>query len=403
MRIGIISGEFPPMQGGVGDYSLELSRALIERGHEVYVLTSRAATPIVHEPGLHVQATVSRWGRWGKSQRQGGALGTQQALGWAQHHQLEMVNVQYEAAAYDMQVAVNYLPRTLIKEGIPVVTTFHDLLVPYLFPKAGTLRKRVVHQMARDSLGVIITNLADERELQQLDEMPPLKRIPIGSNIALNVPSGYDRAEWRAKMRIPPSGFLVGYFGFVNHSKGVDTLAHAIRLLVERDRNIHLLMIGGTTGASDETNIKQADVAMELIGGLGISRRVHWTGFVSQEEVSAYLQACDVMAFPFRDGVSLRRGTLMAALAHGCPIITTFPEEELPELTSEQPVMRLIHPDSPQELAAALEELMKDEQERMRLGAAAARLSSRFRWDSIASQMVQFFEQLISERLPEIS
>ena len=40
MHIGIITGEFPPMEGGVGDYTLELSTALVDSGHTVDILTS---------------------------------------------------------------------------------------------------------------------------------------------------------------------------------------------------------------------------------------------------------------------------------------------------------------------------------------------------------------------------
>jgi len=40
MRIVLITGEFPPMQGGMGDFTNELGKALAELGHEVHVITS---------------------------------------------------------------------------------------------------------------------------------------------------------------------------------------------------------------------------------------------------------------------------------------------------------------------------------------------------------------------------
>ena len=40
MRIGLITGEYPPQQGGVGDFTRELARALIAAGHEAQVITS---------------------------------------------------------------------------------------------------------------------------------------------------------------------------------------------------------------------------------------------------------------------------------------------------------------------------------------------------------------------------
>ena len=39
MRIALLSGEYPPQPGGVGDYTRHLGQALLARGHEVFVFT----------------------------------------------------------------------------------------------------------------------------------------------------------------------------------------------------------------------------------------------------------------------------------------------------------------------------------------------------------------------------
>ena len=392
MRIGIITGEFPPMQGGVGDYSLELAHEMAKLRHQVFVLTNVQARQDTAFPGITVQPTVEQWGRWGQSKAPRGIL---QAVDWVKANQLDVVDIQYQAAAYNMHAAANDLPRRLANLA-PVVTTFHDLLVPYLFPKAGPLRKRAIYQMAQNSTGVIVTNRQDEAELQEIGSMPPIARIPIGSNIAVNPPENYDRKAWRAQKGFAPNAFLVGFFGFINRSKGIDTLAQAVRILTETyEKNVHLLFIGGQTGSSDETNVQQADIAQELIGGLGIAKRVHWTGFVDAELVSANLMACDVVVLPFKDGVSLRRGTLMATLAHGCPIVTTFPTQPDPDLVDGF-AMRMVPPDDPYRLAEVLYELATDYDQRAQLGQNAGVLADQFTWDTIAALTVQFFEYLMS-------
>lgn len=392
MRLGIITGEYPPMQGGVGDYSRELARAWVAQGHEVFVLTNRAATPPPNEPNIWVQPSVTHWGRW-RSRGDRSPCGVVQAIAWVKKHQLEAVNIQYQAAAYNMHAAANDLPRRL-RPHTTVITTFHDLRFPYLFPKAGPLRKRIVYQMARSSHGVVVTNHADGQELHQQGTMPPISQIPIGSNIAVAPPPAYDPVDWRThRLHVPPEILLVGYFGFINASKGVDTLAQAVRMLVDRGTNVELLIIGGQTGASDATNIQQADIAERLIGGLGITQRVHWTGFVDESLVSAHLMACDIIALPYKDGVSLRRGTLMAALAHACPIVTTIPEAPIPELRQGHEAW-LVPPDQPTALAEALLHLWYTPEIRERLRQGAGERSASFQWDTIARAVTDFIQHL---------
>src|SRR5258708_11106694 len=207
MRIGLITGEYPPLQGGVGAFTQDLGRALIEAGHRVYVLTdTQVATQ--NEDDTHIDGVVSSWNR--------ASLGVVQQ--WARKNQLDIVNIQYEAAAFRMSQLIHFLPHWM--DGIPAVTTFHDLLVPYLFPKAGPLRFRVLVTLARASAGVITTNRQDERRFTAVQGIHRLCTIPIGSNIAVNLPERYDRMAWRKNLGIPADASLVGYFGFLNATKG---------------------------------------------------------------------------------------------------------------------------------------------------------------------------------------
>ena len=45
MRVGLVTGEYPPMQGGVGDFTRQLGQALAALGVETHVITTPAAPP----------------------------------------------------------------------------------------------------------------------------------------------------------------------------------------------------------------------------------------------------------------------------------------------------------------------------------------------------------------------
>lgn len=381
MRIGQITGEYPPMQGGVGAFTQALSRALIDQGHELFVFTDHRAAEVNNHASPHVTADAHAWG-WGTLSR---------IRRWAAAQQLDVLNIQYQAAAYNMAASIHILPVRL--SGVCVVTTFHDLLVPYLFPKAGPLRYQAVLTLARSSDGVIVTNRGDEERLSAEKSIAKLQHIPIGSNIRPTPPADYNRAVWRAALGFQPNDVVVGYFGFLNASKGIETLLQSVRIARNNGLPVKLLMIGGRTGTSDPANIIYAREIDQMVEELGLLDHINWTGFVDDSAVSGHLMAADLIALPYRDGVSFRRGSLMAALAHGCAIITTHPEVDVPDLVEDVHV-RMIAPDSPTALAIAIEDLAENDALRAKMGANARALADQFAWDTIAQRTAAFYEEL---------
>jgi glycosyltransferase involved in cell wall biosynthesis len=382
MKIGLITGEYPPQQGGVGDFTRELARALIAAGHEAQVITASTKQDAGSgvEDGVIVQRVINSWGTrcW------------QQIADVAQRQRFEVLNIQYEPAAYAMQVGVNFLPSGWVRRKIktPSVTTFHDLLVPYLFPKAGPLRWKVVEYLARHSDAVIVTNEEDRARLADLSAAV----IPIGSNIDPALAGKFDRALERVRRGVQPAEFLLGYFGFLNLSKGGSDLMQALKILSDRGLPIKLLLIGGRTGSSDPTNAEYAAQVERLIDALGVQDRVITTGYLEPPEVSRALLICDVLVLPYADGASPRRGSLLAAIAHGRAIVTTEPRYPIGGMTNEEAVM-YVPPGDPQALADAVQRVLIDEAWRARLQANISAAAELYTWDRIAAQTLEVFER----------
>jgi len=389
MKVLFITGEFPPMQGGVGDYTREIGLALGDLGCQVAVASSVQAGPI---PGLTVHPIIENWswGSWGT------------LLDLVHRERPDVVHIQYQAAAYGLQPAINLFPRRLRWPGSEqprTAVTFHDLRVPYLFPKAGPLRRWIVHELARGCDLAITTNRDDHQALRQAlrPGRPVQALVPIGSNIAPpQALAGYDRDAWRARWRAGPRDLLLCFFGFVNDRKGVDTLLQALKLLVADPgaaANPHLVMIGGQTGASDPTNLAYLARIQVLIDELGLGERVRWTGYTPAEEVSANFRAADLCVLPFRDGASLLHGTFHAALAHGMAIVTTRPRATLPELVDGENIV-LVPPGDPADLAAAVRRLAADAALRQRISAGARALAEQFGWSRIAADTLELYSKI---------
>jgi len=380
MRIGIITGEYPPMQGGVGAYTAILAQALANAGHRVRICTRTAAhsAPSDHS-NVHIDPIIARW-NW---------HALQQVRTWAQAQQLEIVNVQFQTAAFDMSPWIHFLPAVL--RPIPIVTTFHDLRVPYLFPKAGKLREWIVMQLAKSSAGVILTNHEDE---QHLSNLPRRTLIPIGSNIVKDLGNSFNASNWRQRAGASEQDFLIGYFGLANHTKGIDTLIATLGNLRSQGIPARLVMIGSVAGSSDPTNRTFAEQLNAYIDQTGMRPFIHQTGFVDEHEVGAYLTAADVVALPFRDGASFRRGSLMAPLHYGCAIVTTTPSVAIPEFQDCQNML-LVRADHVSELTEALHHLYESPALREQLKRGALALKPLFDWDQIAKQTIDLFKQVV--------
>jgi glycosyltransferase involved in cell wall biosynthesis len=271
--------------------------------------------------------------------------------------------------------------------------------VPYLFPKAGPLRWWVNLALARWSDAVIVTNAEDFDKLSAYSFVHPLSVIPIGSNISRSPPADYERAAWRARWGLKPDDILLSYFGFLNESKGGESLVRALAGLMQGGHDnqsaseVRLLMIGGRIGSSDPTNVAYLNKIEGLIKQLGLTERVLWTGYTPQTEVSAHLLASDMCVLPYRDGASFRRGSFMAALAHGLPLISTHPRVDVPRLRDGHNIL-LVPADSPSALAEAIARLAADSELRSRLGEGASILAQDFTWASIAEKTGALYEQI---------
>lgn len=370
------------MQGGVGDCTNEIAKALDRIGVETRVLTSAHARGGTWQ--IPVEPLVEKWD-WASYRIMREVI---------RRYQPDIIHTQYQTAAFGMHPAINFLPFFFKRAGSKFGITFHDLRPPYLFPKAGRVRDWVTVFPARHSDFTIVTNAEDDASLAARN-VGHRTVIPIGSNITPTLPKDYSRATWRLKYGAGENDLLLCYFGFLNDSKGGLDLMRALALVP----NAKLLMVGGQVGASDETNAAYLGQVKHLIVELNLAARVIWTGYTDPGQVSANLLAADICVLPYRDGASFRRGSLMAALAHGLAIVTTTPAS-IGKGTGKGVEIRdgenalLAPPQDPRRLAEAVMRLAKDAPLREKIRAGAKQLADNFTWDKIAAQHFDLYQRL---------
>ena len=414
MRIGLVSAEYPPSVGGVGDHTARLGEELAALGHDVEVLTSAspAAPKVATAPralAVTVLREVRKWD-W--------------RILWqipriARERRWDVLHIQYQPAAYGLHGAVNVLPgvaggvaaevaqiairRTHLPGRGNVrparVTTFHDLRYPYLFPEAGQLRTQAVWALTVLSDAVIAVSDDDLPTLSRWRAARPsstTQHVPLGNQLEAALPDGFDRAAWRAQLGVAPDAAVVGYFGLINRSKGVAELFQAVSELPD----VHLVMLGERLGGADPTNRAYLEEVLALVEHLGLAPRVHWTGHISPEQLRGWLEAVDVVALPFLDGASLRRTSLIAAWAAGAPVVTTDPEGDASWRCDPvgSDVARFVPRGDASVLVTALCSVLNSADVRAGLAESGKRLAARFAWPAVARQTVGVYEAALAAR-----
>jgi len=360
MKIGIVCQNFPPstFEGGISHYSKLLADNLSALGHQIYALTSTEFTSPVRQPNSSLDVRIiTIKGPWNhKSAKIIRKIVTE--------NRLDAVILQYSPASFKTSFRIAW---ALMHFPYQKITAFHTLW-------GGGLDRLLGILMLFGNSKIIATN----SEIMNLLERHLsffLKKtywIPIGSNI---LPIEQDTS-------IPDSNKpLICYFGMLYPGKGLDLILDTLTELKKRGRRFHFKFLGG--GMLDHERY-ESDFRKQ-IEARGISENVEHTGLIPAEDISLYLTKSRILFLPYESGLSDRRGSFMAAIAHGKAVLTTPPIVDMPFLKNGVNVM---WPSifSLQGYADAMEKLLDDDMLIATLQEGARKLSRHFRWDKIAAE-----------------
>jgi glycosyltransferase involved in cell wall biosynthesis len=182
----------------------------------------------------------------------------------------------------------------------------------------------------------------------------------------------------------PPGGRTLLFFGLIRRYKGLDTLVRALAEIPDAQ-----LVVAGDP-------LDPVDSLQQLARDLGVEGRIDWQlRYVSPEEVERLMREAAVAVFPYRSGASAS-GALSTALGHGRPAVVT---EILGETVAEHGAGRVVPPDDPAALAAAIRELLDDPAALEEAFRGTERAREALSWDTIAAAHEQLYTDLLA-RVP---
>lgn len=304
----LLTGEYPPSCGGVGDYTAQLARALADAGDAVDVWVGGPVPPTV-AGSCRVHALPDMFGPRSRA-----------ALTTAWSASPGIVLLQYVPNALGrrgMNVGFCRWLGTEREAGRDIRVMFHE---PYFY---FTVRRpwRNVVAIAQRVMAALLVRAASQLYYSSANWQRYLGAYGAEGAVVLPIPSTipggalpHDVHEFRR--RVAPGARIVGHFGtFGEHVAG--ELLATLPVLFERDGNVRAILVGrGGERFARELAARRPSAA----------ERVHATGELSDADVAVALAACDALFQPYPDGVTTRRTSIMAGLANGVATISTAGE-----------------------------------------------------------------------------
>jgi len=293
MRVLNITGAYPPMHCGVGDYTACLVRELEKiTGVTAGVLTSVKAAKSSCRPAAFFPV-VNGWGFK--------ALPT--VIESFRAFKPDIVHLQYPAS-FGRVFMPNFLPLICKSLGIAVVQTWHE----------HPIYSQIINALPKDTLVVVEPDYPEayRQPYRSIIRHKKYVHIPIGANI----PRACNSPEQRLNLRDTYGSHdkrLLAYFGFAGDRKGIEQLFSAADPLSDR-----IVLICDL----NPSNSYHASI-LRFIDSDMWRGKCFVTGYMEDKDAASILEAADAAVFPFIDGSTYRNGSILAARLQGTFVITT--------------------------------------------------------------------------------
>lgn len=202
--------------------------------------------------------------------------------------------------------------------------------------------------------------------------------IPVGANL----PS--PEKAWGQKRDPADSKPCVAVFSITGNPRGqheIGLISEAVSHAAKQIGPLRIVVFGRNSEAGEELRLKLAGSPIE----------VTVLGLIPSEEIVRVLGASDVLLF-VRGQISSRRGSAIAGIACGLPVIAQEGSETAPPITDAGVV--LVPATAPSEFGSALLRVLSDQAYRAALAERSRNAQQRyFSWDVIAAQYAKALEK----------
>lgn len=303
MRILIITGSFPPMNCGVGDYTIRLAEEMASNlSNKIVVLTTNGVFKDAYS--FKVMPEFSTWS----------IFESLKYIAILKNFKPDIVHIQFPTQGYKTGFLPFFIPLINFIFRVRTLLTWHEVYSLKFLP--------LVFFKSIFSQSIIITREKYLTYINKLFRIFLLKKkflyIPVASNITPVNLSENSFKEIKSFYQKKQSRLLV-FFGFIYPNKGIE------QIFSIADPSKDQIVIAGNFGSNIDYNNNIHKFALSKPW----REKVLITGYLPATEISKLLRVADAIILPFRKGVTgggESNGSVHAACASGSFVITTSDE-----------------------------------------------------------------------------
>jgi len=408
MKIAFISYEYPPdtATGGIATYVYQVARMMQRRGHHVEVFTGspqREGTTIEDGVVVHRILYITNTDRRDFAAYAGRLF--------AQRHATIGFDV-LEGPENDAHArgAIALVP------DMPLVVKLHTPFfmvqaLSYVPPSWGMKLRRVVGALRRGQLPkpfAVVQPYNPESDLERwhtldADEITTpsqslgdrlIQDWGLPSEKVVHLPNPYIPSPELLQIPAQTSTNTVSFVGRLEVRKGVLTLIQAIPLILRRHPQVKFRFVGEICPAPPNPEMTMQQYITRKLWRY--RRSLTFTGAVPLQQIPTHLAQADICVFPSRwenfpnvclEAMAAARG-IVGSNAGG-----------MIELLDHGRSGHLVSPQNPEQIAAAVIDLLDDPERRILLGERArARVLNQYNLEQIGSLQEASYERAIARR-----
>jgi len=368
-RYALVS-TYPPRRCGIATFTADLSRAL---GDGEIVALNSPGTSIATDHAVHHVIRTDVRADYARAARSLSDCGVSE------------VSVQHEYGiwgANDGEGVLDFLAAL----SVPAVATLHTVL---RHPTVG--QRRVMQGILDATAAVVVMSRAAAAILVDRYAADP-SRVEIIPHGVPDLPF-VEPDSVKAGLGMGGRHLLLS-FGLVGPSKGYESVIETMPNVVRAVPDAHYVILGATHPELQRTEGERYRTQLEtLAADLGMTEHVVFVDrFVSQHELSRWLEAADVFVTPYPNLDQIVSGTLSYAMAAGKASVST-PYLYASEILADGRG-RLVPPGEPGAMSDALIELLQDHSLRAAMAQRAYLHGRGMLWSRVAASYEQLFTRL---------